>query len=317
MSDSQAASRRSIAAVAAAAILLAVVVGAGTVQSPQERYLVIHSDDAGFSAAVNEATIRAMERGVVSSASIMVMCPGFDEIADYAISHPEKDFGIHLTLTCESNNFRWGPVLKGQVASLVQPDGSFWRKSEQVADHAKPDDVDRELRAQVRRALDRGIPISHLDHHMWVLLQRPEFLRIYVQLGLDFHLPIRLHRVFTPAECGPMLQNAEEYQSLIQPLKTRGSPLFDFIETGNYDVPPDQKRAYFLKTLRELKPGVSEFVIHCSANRPGTPLPNAQDRREADARVFTSLEMQDEIRRLGIKVVNWKELRRLRDGGKI
>ena len=307
MPDRKTSRRKSIAA-AAAAILLAVIVGAGAVRSPQERYLVVDADDAGFSAAVNEATIQAMERGIVSSASIMVICPGFNEFADYAISHPEKDFGVHLTLTCETNDFRWGPVLKDRVPSLVQSDGSFWRKSDQVAEHAQPDEVDRELRAQVRRALDRGISVSHLDHYMWVLLQRPEFLRIYVQLGLDFHLPIRLHRVFTPEECGAALQNAEQYQSLIRPIGAQSNPLFDLIETGNYDVPPDQKRAYFLKVLRELKPGISEFVIHCSANGPGTLFPNAQDRREADARVFTSLEMQDEIRRLGIIVVTGKEL---------
>jgi hypothetical protein len=95
------------------------------------------------------------------------------------------------------------------------------------------------------------------------------------------------------------------------------SRVFDMIETDNYDVPPDGKRAYFLKQLRELKGGVSEFVIHCSLTRPGEARPPHALRREADAQFFTSQEATDEIRRLGIKVVTWKELLRLQMAGKL
>jgi predicted glycoside hydrolase/deacetylase ChbG (UPF0249 family) len=309
--------RQTLAALGAVVILGLVLYGVGAVEPARERYLIIHSDDSGFSSAVNEATIRAMERGVVSSSSIMVMCPGFEEIADYAIAHPEKDFGVHLVLTAEKQDMRWGPVLKGKVPSLVQPDGSFWRKSEEVAQHAVAEDVDRELRTQIQLALDRKIPITHLDHHMWVMLQRPDLLKIYVQLGIDFNLPLRLHKVHTPEECGRLLQDADEYQRLIQPAIDRGLPLFDFVESNNYNVAPASKRNYYLKMLRGLKPGVSEFVIHCSVNRPGLQLPNAPDRREADARVFTSPEIKDEIRRLGLRVITWQQLRRLKEEGRL
>ncbi|MES2793114.1 MAG: polysaccharide deacetylase family protein [Planctomycetota bacterium] len=261
---------RYFAVLGSAVVLSLVVLCVGEAKPQSPKYLVIHSDDSGFSAAVNEATIRAMERGVVSSSNIMVMCPGFDEIAKYAVANPDRDFGLHLVLTAEKWDFRWGPVLKGQVPSLVQTDGSFWRTSAEVAQHAKIDDVDRELRAQIQKALDRKIRITHLDHHMWVMLQRPDLLKVYVQLGLDFKLPIRLHRHLTPAECGKLLQNPDEYRTLIQPAVAQGNPLFDFIETDNYGVPPAQKRAYYLKALRGLKPGISEFVIHCSVNRAGT-----------------------------------------------
>ena len=279
---------------------------------PQERLLIIHTDDAGLCDGVNEGTKTALEQGVVSSTSIMVVCPGFEDFARYAVANPKYDYGVHLVLTCESSRFRWGPVLKGQVPSLVQPDGTFWRSSEEVAQHAKPEEVRDELRSQIQRALDRRIPISHLDHHMWVLLQRPDLLRIFVDLGLEYQLPIRLHRTHTPAECGAALKSATEYDELIQPAVAKGNPLFDFIETDNYDVVPDRKRSYYLSQLRKLKPGISEFVIHCCADfRPGLTFPGAQDRRAADTRVFTSVEIQDEIRRLGIRVVNWKQLTKL------
>jgi len=277
----------------------------------QERYLIIHTDDAGFCDAVNEGTRVGLERGLVSSASMLVVCPAFEEFAEYAIEHPEYDYGVHLALTCESRDIRWGPVLKDQVPSLIQRDGSFWQKSAEVAQHAKADDVRRELRAQIQLALKRGIPISHLDHHMWVLLQRPDLLRIYVELGLEFQLPIRLHRKHIPEECGTALQNATEYADIIRPISAQGYPLLDFVEADNYNVSPNRKRGYYLSQLKALKPGVSEFVIHCSVNRPGMTLPVAADRRAADTEAFTSEEIRDEIRHLGIRVVSWKELLKL------
>jgi predicted glycoside hydrolase/deacetylase ChbG (UPF0249 family) len=284
---------------------------------PAPRYLLIHADDAGLCPAVNEATIEAMERGVVSSASIIVVCPGFEEIADYAIAHPEKDFGVHLVLTCENHDFRWGPILKDRVPSLVQPDGSFWASAYEVTANAKAEEVDRELRAQIQRALDRGIPITHLDHHMWVLTKRLDLFQIYLELGREFELPIRVHKHFSDEEFGSDMGNPADYKAMIQPLANNGNPLLDFIDANNYRISPGQKWDYFLQLLQQVEPGVSEFIVHCSVNRPGMLLPNGAESRATDLRILTSKEMAEEIRRQGIKVVSWKELVRLKRAGKI
>src|SRR5262249_15812207 len=164
--------------------------------------------------------------------------PAFEDFARYATAHPEYDYGVHLALTCEARQMRWGPLLKEQVPSLIQRDGTFWQKSGDVAKHAQADDVRRELRAQIQLALDRKIAICDLDHHMWVMLQRPDLLRIYVELGLEFQLPVRLHRTHTPEECGAALQNAAEYAEIIRPMADKNYPLFDFIEADNYNVAP-------------------------------------------------------------------------------
>ena len=62
------------------------------------KLLIIHADDLGLCHSVNRATFIALEEGGVSSASIMVTCPGFAEVAEWASRHPEYDLGIPTQL---------------------------------------------------------------------------------------------------------------------------------------------------------------------------------------------------------------------------
>ncbi|MFO1019778.1 MAG: polysaccharide deacetylase family protein [Planctomycetales bacterium] len=279
----------------------------------QPRYLLIHSDDAGMCHSVNLATIDAMEKGVVSSASILVNSPGFAEIANYARNNPTRDFGVHLHLTCEVPWLRWGPLLpREQVPSLVRPDGSFWPTSEEVATHARLEEVEMELRAQIDMALKAGIRVSHLDHHMFVLLQRPDLLNLYIRLGKHYDLPVRLHREFPEKEVGSAMLSAKDaYQQAVKEQQQRRMPLLDFIETDNYNQAPRNKLQYFLETISDLAPGQSEILIHCGYNRPEGPLPPHASRREADTQAFMSAEIRDALQSRRIKIVTWRDLQRM------
>ncbi len=143
------------------------------------KLLILHADDIGVSHSVNAATIAAFEKKGITSASIQVPCPWFLEIATYAKAHPELDWGIHLTLTAEWKYYKWGGVLPAdQISSLLDKDGYFYNSVEDFAQHAKPQEVEAELRAQIERALAFGIKITHLDSHMGALYATPEFTQI-------------------------------------------------------------------------------------------------------------------------------------------
>ena len=221
-------------AVATVAVLAAAVVVQFIHKPRPTRYVIIHSDDAGMCHPVNLATIDSMKHGIVSSTSIMACCEGFDEFAEFANANPELDYGVHLTLTCESSNYNWGPVTPAsEVPTLIERNGRFWRTAPQVAANAKAEEVDRELRAQIDRVLEAGIKISHLYNHMWSLLTRPDLIDVYVQLSLDYDLPIRYRKV----EKLPLVQRGEFAGNLLvayaeegRRLKQHNMPIFDFVE---------------------------------------------------------------------------------------
>ena len=160
------------------------------------RLLVIHADDLGMSHSVNRATFEAFENGWITSASILVPCPWFPEVARWARAHPDADLGIHLAVNSEWTGFRWGPLSpRDAVASLLDKDGYFPLLETDVVDHAKPADIDRELRAQIDRARDAGVKLTHLDSHMATMFRTPEFFDVYRKLGAAYDLPVLMERL--------------------------------------------------------------------------------------------------------------------------
>jgi hypothetical protein len=281
--------------------------------SGEKRYAIIHTDDAGMSHSVNLATIEGMEKGVVSSCSIMVPCAWFPEMARYAKEHPEKDYGIHLTLTSEWDDYRWGPVAPpSKVPSLIDEQGYLWDNSELVAKNAKAEEVEIELRAQIDRAKAFGVPLTHLDSHMGALFTRPDLTQVYVKVGLEYDLPVLFIRASAEALKKERPALAAIAERTIAKLDAAGFPILDALDTNNYGVAPDKKKAYYLKLLKGLKPGVTEIIIHVGhADAELNAITSSSARRDADLRVFTDPEVIATIQELGIEVITWKQFRKL------
>ncbi len=150
------------AAVTTAQTNLADVLG----YAPGTRLLIIHADDLGMSHSVNEASFEAMTKGAVNSASVMMPTPWVPEAVAFAKTYPELDLGLHLTLTSEWTNYRWGPTGRDSVAGLLDADHYLHGECRPMAAKATVAEVERELRAQVEQALRLGLRPTHLDSHM-------------------------------------------------------------------------------------------------------------------------------------------------------
>lgn len=274
--------------------------------SAEKRFVIIHADDAGMSHSVNLGTIEGMEKGIVSSASIMVPCPWFKEFADYAKKNPDRDYGIHLTLNSEWKNYRWGPVTsRDQVPSLVDRENYLWDNVGQVIAHVNVKDAEKELRAQIQRARKFGVPLSHLDTHMGAVISRPDLLEMYVNLGIEYELPVLFVANLDPKKYGLIAEKAQELKSV---LENNGLPVLDDLVQFYGEPDYSKRKKRYLETLRALKPGVTQIIIHCGIdNQELQNITNSSSRRDGDRRVFTDPLVIKEVKTLGIEVITWRQ----------
>ena len=222
-----------------------------------DKLLIVNGDDAGMCHPANLATIECLEKGLMRSATIMVPCPWFPEIATYAKEHPEKDFGVHLCHTSEWGRYRWGTVAsRDQVPGLLDPQGYLWSSVEEVYAHAKPGEALLEGRAQIQRALAAGVDVTHLDSHMGTLQYHPDYVKSYLQLAVEFDLPVRMASAETLARFGhPELRN----QFAAKGIRFPDYFIFDDLKEEKNGV-----KGFWLNVVKKLKPGVTELYIHAA-----------------------------------------------------
>ncbi len=267
------------------------------------KLLVIHADDIGVSHSANVATFDALKRGAATAGSIMVPCPWFPEVANWAKQNPDADVGVHFTLTAEWPDYRWGPLApRDQVATLLDPTGYLWLQAAPVA-KAKPEEVEKELRAQVEMALKAGIPITHFDSHMGTVFTPPMF-PIYVKLAREYRVPF-----FCPRVAGMP-------ESMTEVLR-EDDPLMDGMAMVSPTVKPEGWSAFYEETLRRLKPGLTYLIVHLGYNDAelqavmGENTPFGAAWRQRDFDVLTSPSFARAIKDNGVTLVGWKQLKKL------
>lgn len=278
--------------------------------SDETRFLIIHADDAGLAHSENQATIETLQKGLANSYSIMVPCPWFVEMANFAKAHPEYDYGIHLTLTCEWHQYRFGPLSSpSEVPGLVDPHGHFYKKRHQLASAATAAEVERELRAQIDYALDFGLQPSHLDSHMFSVGADPHYLEVYRQLGQDYQLPICLN--------GQLLQMVGADNSWL----SSEDPLVDQVYMGDWAIFQDGQLAdYYFEVLDQLRPGLHILFIHPAYDNSEMQAvtidhPNfGAEWRQIDVDTFTSSAFREKLEAGNIQLIDWRKIRELMYG---
>ncbi len=228
-----------------------------------DRVAVVHADDIGFCHAANVGAFEALDAGPASCGSVMAACPWFAEAAAFARERPAVDLGVHLTLNCEYGHYRWGPVLGATaVASLVDTDGGFPQAVETVAERARPEEVERELRAQVELALASGIDVTHLDAHMGAVML-PPFIDVYASLALEFRLPVFVVR---PDEAVLRALGTDAsvpvYRGAIERLEAGGIPILDGFDDRSLHFERGHGEAHNRARLAKLGPGVNYLICH-------------------------------------------------------
>ena len=281
--------------------------------SAEDKLLIIHADDVGMCHSVNRATIDALKKGMVTCGSIMIPCPAVPEIAEYCRKHPEADLGLHLTLTSEWQDYRWGPVApRSEVPGLLDPEGFMWREERETARHASPEEVEKEVRAQIEKALQLGIKPTHIDSHMGTLFVRSDYFQVYIKLAKEYDIPplVVEYRPELALRLGEEL--AKALRALADQMKGTGFPVLDYIIPdvgGTFET----KKEHYEQALRNLKPGVTEMIVHLGyADEELRGITNRAHMRQLDYEFFTAESTRKLINELGIKLIGWKEFEKLR-----
>ena len=262
------------------------------------KMLIIHADDLGVAHSENMASFKAIENGSVNSASVMMPTPWVMEVANYVKSHPDThDFGLHLVLSSEWKNYRWGPVSSiDQVPSLVNKHGYFHPGCQS---EINLEEVETELRAQIDRAYAMGIVPTHLDSHMGCLFQNQELIEIYLKMGQEYRLPVLITNQVPLA-----LIERYDVKVVLEDALT--------IMPDQYVIGPE---SYYVNAIKNLKPGLSTFLIHTAYDNhelQGMTIdhPNwGSAWRQKDYDYFTSDECKELLEKENIHLVTWRQIK--------
>lgn len=260
---------------------------------PDERLLIINCDDLGSTRAANAAIYHALRRGTATNATLMVPCPW---ARDAARMHMGEDVGVHLTLTSEWDTYRWAPITHSP--SLFDGDGGFPRTIADVWDHADMDEVRKECRAQIERAILWGFDVTHLDSHMGTLQLRPEFFDVYLELAVDFGLPLRMAGASAQRVVGFPYRDLAAAEGIVF--------------TDHFVNCPVGARKTIERTLFDLRPGVTEVFLHPAVDSDECRRANPDaDRRIDDDALLRDPLFEQLVERSGARLISYRALRDL------
>ncbi len=278
----------------------------------EKRLLILHADDVGMCHSVNTATTRAMTEGVASSGSIMVPCPWFPEIAAWSREHPTACLGLHLTLTSEWKYYRWRPVAPiTEVPTLLDSEGFMPRSVEEVKAKAKPEHVEAEIRAQIRRALEFGLKPTHVDSHMGTLFADPRFFDAYVRVARETRLLPML-----PGPTPDIVLYARsmglDYLPKVRGLESQGYVFLDRLSTGLSGETLPARKAALAAFLDSLTPGVTKLIVHLAGEDEEIQnISYSWKVRGIEGRMMVDPEVRALLKEKKVELTTYREVGRL------
>ncbi|MGY6741784.1 MAG: polysaccharide deacetylase family protein [Cecembia sp.] len=283
--------------------------------SKSDRLLIIHADDLGMAHSENAATVAAIKNGVVNSTSIMMPCAWSTEAGEMVADMPDLDIGVHITLTNEWHTYKYAPIAsKSEVPGLVGLDGFMYKDCASVAQNAIPEEVEKEMRAQIEAAIKIGIKPTHLDSHMGcVFYGRPEYVLSYLKLAEEYGIPAMMNKQIVDAVIKP---NA----LLFKDIDVDNLILIDEVAIANPEAYDEMgMEAFYTDVLNSLNPGVTVLLNHIAYDDAEMRAITTRFThwhaawRQADFDFFTGQKVRDLLKNNDIKLITWKEIGKLTD----
>jgi chitin disaccharide deacetylase len=279
--------------------------------SDNDRAVIIHTDDIGMCQASVQAFKDLWAFGMITSGATMVPCPWFPAVAQMCRENPEMDMGVHATLNAEWEGYRWGPISTRETGSgLMDEAGYFHQWHQAVYDNARPEEVEKEVNAQIEKALAAGIDITHVDSHMGTIMN-PLFIQSYVQAAAGRLLPNMLPRLTAKGieMMGVSEQERITYAPVMEMLENTGVPMVDGILAMPLEHGDDHIGAA-KKLIGEVPIGITHLILHPSIDTPELrAICPDWPARVANYNAFKSDELKKFIEREDIKPIGYRQIR--------
>ena len=284
---------------------------AAVANQPARVRLIIHADDVGVSHSTNAACLQMLEKGHVSSASVMMPCAWVAQVAGWFQSNQTADLGLHMTLTSEWKTMRWAPVADAsKVPGLIDKQGYMWPDVISVARNATAAEVETELRAQIVRAQRMGIKFTHLDTHMGTVYARPDFFNVYYNLGREFRVPIMIMKPTPEAE----KQGSKEIVAFLKSQQDRFAADKIFVldtlipDPVRGAVSLNERRERYVAALEALPAGVHQLIVHpAKLDDELKSMTGSAVARDLDFQVFSDPQVHARLAAKGIGLARYRD----------
>jgi predicted glycoside hydrolase/deacetylase ChbG (UPF0249 family) len=269
------------------------------------KLLIIQADDVGVYHAADLASFTALDQGAVTCGTVMMTSPWLTEVAQFAKQHPNLCLGVHLVLASEYETYRWGPVApRDQVPSLLDPYGYIWAHGSDTVSHAKPEEIDREIRAQMDRALHFGFQPDFVDSHQRALMSNQELFQIYMKVAHDYKLPFLVGR--DRATGGRFISLLSDKDIAVESVIVIPST-----------TPPQDWMGFYTRAVKSLKPGLYQLYVHLDFDNDEAEAVSVDHTaygaawRQRDFNVMTSPEFKKALEDNHVILVSWKDIKKI------
>ena len=282
-----------------------------------KKVILFHCDDAGMCEEANTAIQHYFKTGDVRSTAVMVPCPYAIQMIEWAKTQDLPDVGIHLTLTSEWQDYRWGPVSDpSKVPGLIDPEGKMWHDVPDVVMHATAEEIETEVRAQIDKVIGMGFTPSHIDTHMGTLYGSVDYVKVFLKIAKEYNLPANAIDLSDPAVAAVFKNQGYPITTeVVDLLGDYPLPKLDFFSSVPEGDTYENKRDNFFALLNALKPGITEIIFHPSVETDTLKsITDSWQQRVWEAQLFSDPVVKKFFEENGIIITTWREIMKRHKG---
>lgn len=272
------------------------------------KFLIINADDFGYNHEQNEAIKELLEKGLITSTSLMPVAPDAEDAVNF-VAEKQIPVGVHLTINSDGENSKWTSLTGAESLGV---DGLYANQKD-LTFKAKRKDVRKELEAQYQYITENGARVDHADNHCGTLygINGRRFFLDAFDFCAEHNLPFRFPKTsgFLERQLGikipkPVitLQNA-----IVHSGEKRGVQMLDDLVSNPWSIDRikdyETLRQYYINAVDNCIDGITEIFLHPAL--PYENMGNEWQKRVFEYELLKSGDLLTRAKEKDVQVVSW------------